>query len=136
MALHTQLPIHKLAYDLLGLSVELVRNMPRDIKASLGSVIRDECVQMLVLIARANASADKVPHISSLLEAQQTVELLLRTCHDKRFISHGQWASAIELMNRIGQQAGGWRKQSARQAAARPQLDSEPGLFSAAVPAA
>src|SRR5438132_11130394 len=97
MALHTQLPIHKLCYDLLGLAVDLVRNMPRDIKVSLGSVIRDECVQMLLLIARANAAKDKATHISALLEAREAVELLLRTCHDKRFISHTQWARAVEL---------------------------------------
>lgn len=135
MALHTQLPLYKLAYDLLGLAVELVRNMPRDIKVSLGAVIRDECVRMLVLVARANASSNKVPHITELLEARETVELLLRTCHDKRFISSGQWAGAIELMQRIGQQAGGWRKQSA--ASAAPPM-TQPGLdlFSAAAPAA
>ena len=133
MALHHQLPIYKLAYDLLGMAVDLVRNMPRDIKGTLGAVIRDECVEMLVRIARANAAVDKVPHITALLEARETVELLLRTCHDKRFISTKQWATAVELMERIGQQAGGWRKH----AAAASQRPVQPGhgdlpLFAAA----
>jgi hypothetical protein len=131
MALHTQLPIHKLAYDLLGLAVDLVRNMPRDVKATLGSTIRDECLRMLLLIAKANAAGDKVPHITALLEARETVELLLRTCHDKRFISHAQWARAVELTESIGKQAGGWRKQSAQD-----RVPEQPSLFSAAAPAA
>lgn len=32
MAIHTELPIHKLAYDLLGLTIDLVKNMPREVK--------------------------------------------------------------------------------------------------------
>ena len=87
--------------------------MPRDFKASLGGRIRDECVQLMVLIGRANAAAQKVPHITALLEHLQVAELLLRLAHDKRFISHGQWARAVDLTERIGRQAGGWRKASA-----------------------
>lgn len=144
MALHTHLPLYKLTYDLLGMSVDLVRQFPRDIKATLGATIRDECVCMLVMIARANAAADKVPHITKLLEARETVELLLRTCHDKRFIGTERWADAIELLARIGQQAGGWRRQqiNAADQAAPEQPDAgglqghTPDLFSAAAPAA
>lgn len=36
MAIHTDLEIHKVAYDLLGLVVDdLVRNMPRDVKRAV-----------------------------------------------------------------------------------------------------
>lgn len=45
MALHSSLPIYKAAYDLLGISTDLVRNLPRDIKSSLGGKIRDECIE-------------------------------------------------------------------------------------------
>jgi hypothetical protein len=131
MALHTHLPIHKLAYDLLGLAVDLIRNMPRDIKLSLGAVIREECIHMLLLIAKANAAADKTPHILELLEARETVELLLRTCVDKRFISRSQWARAVEMTESIGKQAGGWRKQSER-----TKEPEQPSLFAAAAPVA
>ena len=39
MALHTDLPIFKVAYDLLDVIVGLVRNMPRDIKGVIGGEI-------------------------------------------------------------------------------------------------
>lgn len=110
MSLHKDLPIYKLAYDLLSLATEVTRNMPRDFKASLGGRVRDECVSMLVLIGRANAAADKVPHISELLERLQVVELLMRLSHDKRFISHKLWADSVALSDRLGKQAGGWRR--------------------------
>ena len=54
MANHTDLPISKVAYDLLVVATDLTKNMPRDFKASIGKEIRDECVRLTVLIFRAN----------------------------------------------------------------------------------
>jgi hypothetical protein len=115
MALHIDLAIYKLAYDLLDLATDLTRNMPRDFKASLGGQVRNECVKMMVLLGRANIATRKAPHLDELLESLQVVELLMRLSHDKRFISPRQWARSIELTDRIGKQAGGWRKWSESQ---------------------
>jgi hypothetical protein len=113
MALHSQLPIYKVAYDLLGVATDVTRNMPRDYKASIGARIRDECVDLVILIFRANVARDKTPHLDALLERLQVAELLFRLSKDKKFISTGQYAAAIELTNSIGKQANGWRKSSA-----------------------
>lgn len=37
MAMHTDLPIHKVAFDLLSLATDITRNIPRDFKAGLGA---------------------------------------------------------------------------------------------------
>jgi len=113
MALHSNLPIYKVAYDLLSVATDVTKNMPRDFKASLGGRIRDECVELVVLIGRANAARDKTPHIDALLERLQVAELLLRLSKDKRFISLKQYATAIELTSNVGKQANGWRKYAA-----------------------
>lgn len=118
MALHTHLPIYKQAYDLLQLAAELSRHMPRDFKSSFGARLRDECVAMLVLIGRANAAAQKAPHITELLERLQVTQLMLRLAHDMRFISRGQYARAVQVTDSVGRQAGGWRKHSAAAPAA------------------
>lgn len=101
MALHTQLPIYKVAYDLLDVATDLVRNMPRDYKQSIGGRIRDECVELMVLIFRANVAKDKTPHLGEMLERLQVAELLIRLSKDKRFISVTQYAKAIELTDKI-----------------------------------
>ncbi|RQG50068.1 four helix bundle protein, partial [Pseudomonas aeruginosa] len=49
MAMHTELQIHKTAEELLGLTLSLVRNIPRDLKQIIGSKLRDESLQILVL---------------------------------------------------------------------------------------
>jgi len=110
MALHTNLPIYKVAYDLLDIVTDLVKNMPRDFKQSIGGKISQECVEIVVLIFRANCAREKAPHLGELIERLQVAELLLRLSRDKRLISTSQYAKAIELTNSIGKQAGGWRR--------------------------
>lgn len=109
MALHTSLPIYKVAYDLLSVSVDHVQNMPRAFKAAIGNRVRELCVDVVLLIFRANCARDKVPHITDLLERTEELQLLLRLCVDKRFISRKQYAQAVELTTSVGKQAQGWR---------------------------
>jgi len=113
MALHSSLPIYKVTYELLVLATEVTRNMPRDFKASMGGKIREECLELVLLIYRANVATDKVPHLTTMLERLQVAELLFRLARDLRLIAVKQYAKAIELTAAIGKQANGWRKYSA-----------------------
>jgi hypothetical protein len=113
MAIHTSLPIYKVAYDLLSVATDYVQNMPRPFKAAIGGRVRDLCVDLVLLIFKANCARDKVPHLDALLERLEELNLLLRLCRDKRFISTGQYAKAIDLTASVGKQANGWRKQNA-----------------------
>jgi hypothetical protein len=110
MAIHHQLPIYKEVYDLFKLATTITKNMPKDFKASIGGEIRSAMVQSVILIARANAAQDKTPHLTALLEHIHTSEILFRLSKDMRFISTGQYATAISLTDVIGKQANGWRK--------------------------
>ena len=78
MATHTQLPIYKVAYDLLGIIAGLVKNMHRDYKRSIGDKISTKCIEITVLIFRANVAQDKAPHLLELIERLQVAELMLR----------------------------------------------------------
>lgn len=113
MALHTDLPIYKQAYDFLDVVTDLAKNMPRDFKQSIGGKLRDEAVEITVLIFRANCAQEKAPHLSDLIERLQVAELLLRLSRDKRLIATSQYAKAIQLTGSIGRQAGGWRRSAA-----------------------
>jgi hypothetical protein len=113
MALHTELPIHKTAYDLLDIVVDLIKNMRRDFKHSLGGELRDECLAVLVSIFRANVAREKTPHLDQLIEHIQVAVLLLRLARDKRFISTEQFARTMPLTQSIGKQAVAWRRSAA-----------------------
>jgi hypothetical protein len=114
MATHTTLPIYKVAYDLLDVATNLVKNMQRDFKRSVGEKITAECIEITVLIFRANVAQEKAPHLLELLERLQVAELMIRLAKDKRLISQAGYATAIELTTSIGKQANGWRKSALR----------------------
>lgn len=54
MAIYSQLPIYKVAYDLLSVATDYVQNMPRPFKAAIGGRMRDLCVEVVLLIFKAN----------------------------------------------------------------------------------
>lgn len=115
MTFHTELPIYRDCYELLSMSTDLVKNMPRDFKQSLGRKIHEECIDMLVLVVRANIAkgVGKVPHLEQLQERLSVTEVLLRLSTDKRLISKRHYAQSIKVTSSIGKQVTGWRKSSA-----------------------
>ena len=56
MALHTDLPIYRTGVRLLDLAVRAQVQMPRTVKRALGEKITQHCVEMLDLMALANAT--------------------------------------------------------------------------------
>jgi hypothetical protein len=63
-----------------------------------------------MLIARANSTRDKKPHLTLLVEKVQVIEFLMRLFKESRFISVGQHATAIEVTSSIGKQATAWKR--------------------------
>jgi hypothetical protein len=113
MALHSKLPIYKIAYDMTSVAIDLVRNMPRDVKSTLGGQLKQLCFDIVLLVIRANCAIDKAPHLTVLIERNEELQIVLRLCQDKRFISRAQYAKAVELSTSVGKQANGWRKYAA-----------------------
>lgn len=112
MAIHTTLQIYGTAYDLLGLAIDAVKNMPRDVKLVVGQKIVDRCLELTTLIRCANRAGEKAPELERLLERNEEIEALLRISVERRYIGRGQYGDAIRLTQSIGRQAGGWKKSS------------------------
>lgn len=116
MALHTDLPIYRTGVRLLGLAIEAQVHMPRTVKRALGEKITQHCVEILDLMALANASQrdDRAGYINRLLTQQRAITVLLRVSFDAQYISEKIWGDSIELLGSIGKQAGGWLKTANR----------------------
>lgn len=110
MALHTDLEIHRSAEELLGVVLKLVRHIPRDMKQLVGGKLRDEALQVMVLIGRANMDRNRRQHLDLLLESVWMINHLLRAMVNERFISIPQHAQAMKLTASIGRQANAWKK--------------------------
>ena len=113
MAMHTDLDIHKSAESLLGVAIQLVRNIPRDLKQLVGVKILDECLEVLRMIGRANMARDKRLHLNTLLESIQVINQLLRTMVDMKFVSIPQHGKVMKLTASVGKQANAWKRNSA-----------------------
>lgn len=108
MALHTQLPIYRTGLELLSLAHRVQEQMPRGMKRTVGEKIAQHCIDILELMALANASKDQRAHyLRELLTHQRTVEVLLRVSFDARRVSPALWAKSVQLLGSIGAQAGG-----------------------------
>lgn len=120
MALHTELPIHKKGCELLALAVTAQVQMRRNVKRFLGDKIMSHCVEMLDLMAMANAcqGAERLEHIKQLLKHIRTLTVLLRVSHMKQHISTKVWAESVLILESISKQATGWLKSAKRTAPA------------------
>ncbi len=120
MALHTDLPIYRTGIQLLSLAVKAQAQMPRAVKRSLGEKISQHCVEMLDLMALANATqrAERAAYIQQLMTRLRAMTVLLRVSHDSRYVSHALWGESVLLLDSIGKQGGGWLKSTANKAPA------------------
>lgn len=110
MGMHTELSIYASAMGLLHMATNLTRNIPRDLKQQLGKRVIDECIDVLMLIARANSTRERRPYLVDLVEKVQVIEFLMRLFKENRFISVNQHAKAIEVTTSIGKQANAWKR--------------------------
>ena len=120
MALHHDLPIYRTGVQLMALAVKAQEQMPRGVKRSLGDKIATHCVEMLDLMALANATqrAERAAYIQALMKHHRAMTVLLRVSHDSRYVSTKLWAQALALLDSIGKQGGGWLKSAANKAPA------------------
>ena len=60
MALHSELPVYKAAYDLLLTVFQFVKDFSREYKYSVGDALKGETMALMTLLFRANTRLDRV----------------------------------------------------------------------------
>ena len=63
MAQYQHLPIYKQTYDILLRAMTATKDFPREYKFTLGQKIKDELIDLVILIYRATSAIDKKQHI-------------------------------------------------------------------------
>ena len=114
MAQYQHLPIYKQTYDILLRSMVATKDFPREYKFTLGQKLKDELIELVVMIYRANTAINKKEHIDSILERVQAVQLLMRLSHDIKILPRGHYAALSQMTDMLGRQAQGWLKSSER----------------------
>lgn len=110
MALYTDLPIYHKTYELLSLIVASIKHFPRDLKFSLGDRLRNECVDLVVFIYKANSNRNKVPHLQEILDRIQVIQLLTRLAKDLQCLSIKKFSEISMSIQSLSKQTNGWLK--------------------------
>jgi hypothetical protein len=114
MAQYQHLPIYKQTYDILLRTMTATKEFPREYKYTLGQKIKDELIELVVMIYRANSAADKARHIESIVERVQAIQLMMRLAHDMKILSRRHYAALSEMTDSLAKQAQGWLKSSGK----------------------
>ena len=114
MAQYQHLPIYKQTYDILLRTMMATKDFPREYKHTLGQKIKDELIELVVMIYRANSAAEKAQHIESIMERVQAIQLMTRLSHDMKVLSRRHYAALSEMTDSLAKQAQGWFRSSGK----------------------
>lgn len=113
MAEYKHLPIYKTTYQLLELVVRKTKEFPKDFKYSLGDKLRNECIELVVFIYKANSfRQQRVEYLRQILERVQVIELMLRLSKDLHLLNISGFSEIVLLTDSLVRQTQGWMTHS------------------------
>ncbi len=110
--MYSHLPVYKVSYDLLVELFTFVKDFSREYKFTLGESMKNEAIEMIRNIYRANSSADKVPLIQAARENAETLRLYLRLTKDLQQINLRKFVALNEKIESVSKQLAGWQRGS------------------------
>lgn len=87
MALYTELPVYKEAYQLTLKVFECTRNFPREYKYTLGQDMKRDTLHLLRCIYRANKHKNRAEHLETFLDEFELLKLEIRLCVEMKLLS-------------------------------------------------
>ena len=115
MALYFELPVYKLAYDLLLAIYERTKLFIREHKYTLGEKLKNETLELLINIYKANKSkqATRLQYIDSARQNIEVVRLLLRVAKDLKIIGIKGHVALNVQVEELSKQLTSWQKYTA-----------------------
>jgi four helix bundle protein len=110
MALYDTLPVYKASYDLMLMVFEFCRHFRKEYKYTLGEKLKNETLEMIMNIYRANSKADKSQLLQNARENIEVVRLLFRLTKDLKLIPLNKFISINEKIENISKQLTGWQR--------------------------
>lgn len=112
MALYSELPVYKAAYGLMLRLVSMSVSWQRDYRYTLGQEVKQELVDLLVLIYRVNSTREKGDVLREAREVMERVKIRVRLLRDLRQIGERPYALLADEMGSISKQLAAWQAKS------------------------
>ncbi len=87
MAQYEELPVYKATYDLLVEIFSFTKNFTKEYKYTVGEKLKNETIELITLIYRANSKQDKFFVLQEAREYIEVIRLLIRLMKDLQQIS-------------------------------------------------
>ena len=110
MATYDNLPVYKASYDLLQIIFEISAQFKREYKFTVGEKLKNETIEMMMCIYRANVRYDKNELIQQAREHSEIIRLLFRLLKDLKQISLKRFVAVNEKIEMVSRQLTGWLK--------------------------
>ena len=86
--------------------------MPKHVRFSLSNRILTHSLDILELITRAIYTQNRQGLLKQVNLKLEILRILIRLCHERKFLSTSQYQYAAEQLDAAGRMVGGWMKQS------------------------
>lgn len=110
MTTYDYLPVYKVSYDLLVELFRFTKGFTREYKFTLGESIKNEVIEMIRNIYRANSSYTKEKIIQSARENIETIRLYLRLLKDLKQVNLEKFVYLNEKIESVSKQLTAWQK--------------------------
>lgn len=112
MALYSNLPVYKLAYDLLIEIYNRTHFFSREHKYTLGEKLKTENLELLLAVYKANKSRaeTRLVYIESARQNIEIVRLLLRVAKDLKVLAVKAFVLLNQKVEKVSIQLVQWQK--------------------------
>jgi hypothetical protein len=108
MALYYTLPIYKASYKLVYLLFTASSNFSREYKYTVGQELKNEGLNIIKNIYRANKAKDKTEYINQARENLEIIRLLVRLMQDFKQISLKLFVEINQVIEMVSKQLTAW----------------------------
>lgn len=112
MALYYTLPVYKVSYNLVHLLFESSSSFSREYKYTVGQELKNEGLDVIKNIYRANKAVNKTIHIGEARENLELIRLLVRLMQDFKQISLKSFVEINQAIEASSKQLTAWDKYS------------------------
>lgn len=112
MALYSDLPVYKASYDLFVSIFEYAKHFQKEYKYTVGEKLKNETIEMIVNIYRANTRTDKKQLLQTARENIEVIRLLFRLLQDIKQIDLKKFVTINVQIENVSKQLAGWQRSS------------------------
>ena len=107
---YNELPVYKATYDLFLEIFRFTKNFNKEYKYTVGESIKNETLELIMLIYRANSKQNRREMIQDAREKVEVIRLYIRLMKDLQQISIKRFVQVNIQLENVSKQLTGWKK--------------------------